>query len=168
MKLSVPERWTYYCCVPRTGYSNRFIYMTSSRNRVMGLLLYKYGVEGFLQWGFNFYNSYHSLFPVDPYKSVCSDFTFPAGDGFLVYPGKNGIPEDSIRHEVFFEALQDQRSLQLLETKMGRKKTEKFLVRLCGGTLEMADYPKGEEKILAIRDEINKKLKKYFSVTKKK
>ncbi|MBR2364068.1 MAG: DUF4091 domain-containing protein [Lentisphaeria bacterium] len=165
MKLSVPERWTYYCCVPRTGYSNRFIYMTSSRNRVMGLLLYKYGVEGFLQWGFNFYNSFHSLFPIDPYKSVCSDFTFPAGDGFLVYPGKGGIPEDSIRHEVFFEALQDQRSLQLLETKMGRKETEKFLVRLCGGTLGMADYPEGEEKILAVRAEINKKLKKYFSGT---
>ena len=163
MKLSVPERWTYYCCGPRVGYSNRFIYMTSSRNMVIGLLFYKYAVEGFLHWGFNFYNSYHSLFLIDPYKSVCSDFTFPAGDGFLVYPGKGGIPEDSIRYEVFFEGLQDQRSLQLLETKMGRKETEKFLIRLCGGTLKMAEYPQGEEKILAIRNEINKKLKKYFS-----
>ena len=168
MKFTVPERWTYYCCLPRTIYSNQFIYMSSSRNRVMGLLLYKYAVEGFLHWGFNFYNSYHSLFPVDPYKSVCSDFTFPAGDGFLVYPGKDGNPEDSIRHEVFFEALQDQRSLELLETKMGRKEVEKFLLNVCGGILTMADYPKGEEKILAIRDEINKKLKKYFSATKKK
>ena len=163
MDLPVPERWTYYCCAPRTEYSNRFIYMTSSRNRVMGLLLYKYGVEGFLHWGFNFYNSFHSLFPIDPYKCVCSDFTFPAGDGFLVYPGPGGVPEDSIRHEVFFEGLQDQRALQLLEAKTGRKSVEKLLLALCGGTLKMNQYPKGEAKILAIREEINRKLKKVFS-----
>lgn len=168
MKFSVPERWTYYCCGPRTGYSNRFIYMSSSRNRVFGILLYRYAVEGFLHWGFNFYNSFHSLFPVDPYKSVCADFTFPAGDAFLVYPGKKGIPEDSIRYEVFYEALQDQRSLQLLETKMGRKETEKFLLKLCGGKLEMADYPKGEENMLAVREKINKKIKKCFSGNKTK
>lgn len=55
------ERWTYYCCGPTVTYSNRFIHMPSSRNRIMGTQMYYYGVEGFLHWGFNFY---FSRFPV--------------------------------------------------------------------------------------------------------
>ena len=39
------------------GYTNRFIAMPSGRNRVGGFLLYKYGINGFLHWGFNFYYS---------------------------------------------------------------------------------------------------------------
>ena len=108
----VPELWTYYCCYPGKTYSNRFITMPSSRNRVMGLLLYRYGIKGFLHWGYNFYYSQFSIKPLNPYICTDADGAFPAGDSFVVYPGKDGEPEDSLRLEVFHEALQDQRALQ--------------------------------------------------------
>ena len=36
----------------------------------------------------------------------------PSGDGFVIYPGPDGKPLDSIRWEVFAESLQDYAILQ--------------------------------------------------------
>ena len=124
-------------------------------------MLYIYEVEGFLHWGFNFYNSQLSAFRIDPYRSTDSGGYFPAGDPFLVYPGKNGIPEDSIRAEVFYEALQDQRVLNKLEALVGREKVEKAMNKLSPtGQMRMAEYPKGERSVLNVRATINRMLKK--------
>lgn len=160
LRAGMKERWTYYCCGPSTVFSNRFIHMPSSRNRIFGTLLYCHDLEGFLHWGFNFYYSGLSLFQIDPYKCNDSNYFFPAGDAFLVYPGKNGIPEDSIRHEVFYEALQDQRVLQLLEIKLGRKKILAELDTLSPeGQMTVSKYPKGEKDVLAVREKINRLIK---------
>ena len=130
----------------------------------MGTQMYYYGVEGFLHWGFNFYFSQLSRYPVDPYKCTDSGLAFPAGDPFIVYPGKNGMPEDSIRHEVFTEGLQDQRALQLLETKMPREKIMKELDKLSPDSkMSMANYPRGEKNMLAVRKKINQLIKKHFA-----
>lgn len=162
IEAGVPEVWTYYCCYPGRIYSNRFIPMTSSRNRVLGTLLYYYGVQGFLHWGFNFYYAQYSTKAIDPYKCTDADGAFPAGDAFVVYPGPGGEPEESLRHEVFYEALQDQRALQLLETLIPRKKILKMLDRYSPtGKLCMEDYPRGEKSILDLRKKINTLLKKY-------
>ena len=49
----VDTLWTYYCCGQTTEYvPNRFLAMPSVRNRVIGLMFYKYDIKGFLQWGF--------------------------------------------------------------------------------------------------------------------
>lgn len=161
MEEKVPERWTYYCCVPQKTHVNRFIYMPSSRNRVLGALLYRYHVEGFLHWGFNFYNSVFSQYNIDPYCDTCSRDTFPAGDGFLVYPGKGGIPEESIRQKVFMEALQDQRLCELLEEKVGRSAVEKVLDSFApDGVMKMDSYPKGEENIWKMRKALTDLLRK--------
>lgn len=163
LKVGMKENWTYYCCGPVTVFSNRFIYMTSSRNRIFGTLLYCHDVEGFLHWGYNFYYAGLSRFPIDPYRCTDSDFFFPAGDAFLVYPGKDGVPEDSIRHEVFYEGLQDQRALQLLETKLGRAKLQKELDKLSpDGEMTISKYPKGEKNVLAVREKINRLIKANF------
>lgn len=161
-KENIPGLWTYYCCAPAHIYPNRFITMPSSRNRVLGALLYYHDIKGFLHWGFNFYYAQLSTHAIDPYRTTDSDGAFPGGDAFIVYPEKNGIPEDSIRHEVFFEALQDQRALQLLETFVSRKQIMKMLDKFAAGKiLTMADYPKGENNVLAVRKKINAMLKKY-------
>ena len=161
LAAGMKERWTYYCCGPTTVYSNRFIHMPSARNRIFGTLLYVYGIEGFLHWGFNFYYSGHSRFLIDPYKCNDSGYFFPAGDGFLVYPGKNGVPEDSIRHEVFYEALQDQRVLEKLESMIGREAVLKELDKLApGGKMKIDRYPKGEKTVAAVRTAINRLLRK--------
>lgn len=55
--------WTYYCCDPcGGGYSNRFISMPSGRNRITGVQLYKYNINGFLHWGYNFYFAEKKIF----------------------------------------------------------------------------------------------------------
>ncbi len=155
-------QWIYYCSNPQTIYPNRFINMPSSRNRVMGLLFYRYDIGGFLHWGFNFYYSYLSRDVLDPFFSTDAGGNYPAGDPFLVYPGKGGEPEDSIRHEVFFEALQDLRALKVLESLTGRKEVEKFLDSLVPGErMRMDNYPKGEKNLLDIRNQINLRIKKY-------
>ncbi len=167
MSLDVPERWTYYCCEPLTEYSNRFIYMTSSRNRTFGLLLYYYGVEGFLHWGFNFYNACLSAFKIDPYTVTCANYTYPAGDGFLVYPGANGKPEDSLRLEVFHHGLQDQRALELLEKLIGRDKVLKLLdSAVPGGKMSMKNYLKGEDALWNLREKVNSLIKKNLPRSK--
>ncbi len=160
MPLNPPERWTYYCCGPTTTYVNRFIYMTSSRNRILGALLYNYGIDGFLHWGFNFYNSQFSIAQINPYHETSSIYTFPAGDPFVVYPGNDGVPEVSLRLEVFNEGLQDMRALQLLESLQGREKTLEILNAANGGTpMKMASYPKGESAVLNLREAINAAIK---------
>ena len=58
----IPNQWVYYCCQPEKVYTNSFLAMPSRRVRILGFLLYKYDIKGFLHWGFNFYNtslSYH-------------------------------------------------------------------------------------------------------------
>ena len=164
LAAGMKERWTYYCCGPTTVFSNRFIHMPSSRNRIFGTLLYLYEIEGFLHWGFNFYYSGLSRYPIDPYRCNDSGYFFPAGDAFMVYPGKDGVPEDSIRYEVFFEALQDQRVLQKLESLVGRDAVLKELDKLAPGKkMKIDNYPKGEKAVLALRNKINSMLRKALN-----
>ena len=46
--------WVYYCCGQGYKVSNRFIAMPAWRNRILGVQLYKYKMEVFLHWGYNF------------------------------------------------------------------------------------------------------------------
>ena len=80
----------------------------------------------------------------------------------MVYPGEAGVPEVSLRLEVFYEALQDQRALQLLEKFMPRKRILKMLDKLVPeGKMSMKDYLRGEANVLKLRQKINALLEKY-------
>ncbi len=158
--IKLPERWIYYCCEPYTEYPNRFVHTPSARNRIFGTLMYCYRIDGFLHWGFNFYYSRFSRFKIDPFACTTAYHAFPAGDAYLVYPGENGIPLDSIRHEVFREALQDMRLLQLLEKYYSRDKLLRELNRFAVGTeLDLLDYPKTEIAVLKLRKKLESMLK---------
>ena len=50
--------------------SNRFVTMPSSRNRSIGVQLYKAKVEGFLHWGYNYYNNWSSGDAINPYMDL--------------------------------------------------------------------------------------------------
>ncbi len=96
-----PEKlWGYYCTAQCVDVTNRFIVLPGCRTRILGVQLYKYRLDGFLHWGYNFYNSEHSLYPIDPYRCTDAGGAFPSGDPFLVYPGKDGRPEGSDRKSV--------------------------------------------------------------------
>lgn len=138
-----PEHlWTYYCTAQWGEVPNRFIAMPSARNRILGALLYYFDLEGFLQWGFNFYNSAYSLKHIDPFVSTDADGAFPSGDPFLVYPGENGEPLESIRGAVLQMAMRDHRALCLLEEKTGREAALSLLEDLAGEPLSFTEYPR--------------------------
>lgn len=148
-----PHPWTYYCCGQGGKLSNRFFGMPLSTTRIIGFQLFKYGIEGFLQWGFNFYNSQYSLRSIDPFAGTDADSAFPSGDSFTVYPGKSGAIE-SVRSEVFFQALQDMRALTLLCDRIGKKRTI-AAVEADFGIITFFDYPRGTEKMLNLRKSVN-------------
>ncbi len=157
VKAKVNDLWTYYCTSQWNKVSNRFMHMPSSRNRIMGFLLYKYNIKGFLHWGYNFWHTQYSLKSIDPFKVTDAGKAFQSGDAFLVYPGEEG-PIDSIRHEVFFEAQQDLRACQALEEKIGRQKVIDLLERGLKYPLTMKSYPHDAEWILKKRQQINLRL----------
>lgn len=151
----IEDLWVYYCCGQgKFNLSNRFLGMSSQRNRVIGIQLYKYAVKGFLQWGYNFYYSQLSTHLVNPYLTTESDGGFPAGDAFSVYPGRKGaVP--SIRIKVFNEALQDLRALKLLEDKIGRDAVMEMVEKVESFNV----YPSDAEYFIALREAINEKLR---------
>lgn len=152
------NRWTYYCCGQGEDLSNRFFGMHLSATRILGTQLYIHEIKGFLQWGFNFYNSAKSLRHISPYEVTDADCAFPSGDSFLVYPYDNGAIM-SVRGEVIFESLQDMRAMQLLESLVGREKILKKLDKKFGD-IKFRFYPRGTEATLAIRETINEMITK--------
>jgi hypothetical protein len=133
--------------------------MPSARNRVIGLQLYKFGLQGFLHWGYNFWYSQYSLNQqLDPYRTTDAMHAFPSGDAYLVYPGADG-PIESIRLEVLYEGLQDLRALELLEQKIGKQQTIALMEETLSEPLTFTEYPRGSgEWLLAIRERINQAL----------
>ncbi len=153
LKHNVPEQWVYYCCGPQTVFPNSFMAMPSARVRILGFLMYKYNVKGFLHWGFNFYNSAVSLYPIDPYVTTSCDGTYPSGDPFIVYPAKDGV-YPSVRGEVTFEAMQDIALCRTLEDKIGRAAVVAMIDRAAGGELRFDVYPKDNEYLLSLHREM--------------
>lgn len=156
---NVQNMWVYYCCGQCGGnLSNVIMAFPAYRNRVLGVQLYMNQINGFLQWGYNFYNSVLSDEPVNPYFITDCGGGLQSGDGFIVYPGKNG-PYDSIRHEVFFEALQDFYLFHTLEKKIGRAKTEALLEKY-GFKKSFTEYPHEEEALMKARSAAHRLLGK--------
>lgn len=107
--------WTYFCCGPRGPYLQRLLDTPLAKVRMAGWLFYRFGVGGFLHWGYNYWYKRQTRQLIDPF-TVTDGLGWPDwahGDTFQVYPGPNG-PIDSIRWEVFAESLQDYALLQTL------------------------------------------------------
>ena len=142
LDANVPHLWAYYCTAQAIHVPNRFIAMPSTRNRILGTLLYYYHIEGFLHWGFNFYNSQHSVRHIDPYLTTDAEEAFPSGDPFLVYPAPDGTAYDSVRGMVLRQALSDLRMLCYLEEKLGRSAVTELIDSLTPAQLTFSQYPR--------------------------
>ena len=154
LDANIDGLWAYYCIGQYKDVSNSFAYMPSARTRILGAQLFKYDIEGFLQWGYNFYNSQFSDYPIDPYYSGDCEGFGPTGDAFQVYPGYDGMPEDSLRLMVVFHGIQDLRAMQLLAS-LTDKKTVVDMID-AEGEVEFDKYPKSKEYIFELRRKINK------------
>jgi len=118
---------------------------------------------GFLQWGFNFYNTRNSTKPIDPYTDTASGGDFPSGDAFVVYPdGDNVIA--SLRLEVFYEGIQLYLALKKLENVIGREKIVGMLKER--GYEGYNTYPHSPQALISLKKEIYSKLKKANVVTR--
>jgi hypothetical protein len=106
--------WVYYCCGPQGPWLNRFMDTPLAKIRMSGMLFYRLKAQGFLHWGFNYWHKMEREEIGDPFNdaSNASWPDIPYGDPFMIYPGPDGQPLDSIRWEVFAESLQDYAILQ--------------------------------------------------------
>ena len=127
----------------------------------MGVLMYLYDVEGFLQWGFNFYSAKYSLHPIDPFRCADGDCGYPAGDPFLVYPGAGGRPLTSVRAEVQDDALLDLRALRLLESLAGREYVLQLIHKVAGmDQITFKDHPRTDAFLLDLRELVAAEIEK--------
>ena len=146
--------WAYYCGGGRGGVSDRSMSMPSQRTRILGVQLYYYNIEGFLHWGYNFYNSCHSRTVLDPYGYPDGGYFTPSGDCFLVYPGTDGEAWESLRLNALREAMDDMRALKLYEERFGREATEKLIMENAGDSLTFKEYPTDKKYLIELRERI--------------
>lgn len=152
MDHGIRDLWTYYCVGQREAVSNRFMALPAYRNRVLGVQLYKNNIQGFLQWGFNFWYTQFSKAVIDPYADTCSGGAYPSGDAFIVYPlDGEGNVVCSTRLYVFNEGLQDMRALRLLEQLTDRQTVMDLLIKY----VRFDTYPRGAKFLLRLRKQIN-------------
>ncbi len=105
------EVWFYTCLGPQGEYANRFIEQPLIKTRLLHWINYRFGLVGFLHWGYN------SWTDEDPFRKVTRDLPesvfLPAGDSWIVYPGRDG-PLDSIRFEAMRDGIVDHELLCML------------------------------------------------------
>ena len=159
MNADINERWTYYCCVQTKKVSNRFFAMPSYRNRAIGIQMFQGDIDGFLQWGYNFYYSARSRFKIDPYNNSDSMHAHPSGDAYSVYPYENGAIE-CIRTVVFYEAIQDRMLLKMLAEKIGLEETKKWVNEEAGMVMDFDSYPRSVKFFDDFHDKIIDRLTK--------
>ena len=143
--------WVYFCCGPRGAYLQRLLDTPLPKIRMSGFLFYRLKAEGFLHWGYNYWHLMEQEKLGDPFTDQCNGSWpgIPPGDPFEVYPGADGKPLDSIRWEVWAEALQDYAILQTA----GIKPDDPMLADI----KSYADFPKNEQWIeAAIRTVLTK------------
>jgi len=153
LDAGVPELWTYYCCAQIKDVTNRFFSMPLARCRALGVQLYKYNIKGFLHWSYNFYNSLLSGRTLNPYAETDAGEGFPSGDAFLVYPGADQKPEESLRIMVVQQAFHDCRALRWLESLTGREQVLPMLKEVT-----LTKYPLSEAWYLQLREQVNKRI----------
>ena len=155
----VPNLWTYYCCGQCVKVSNRLISMPSWRNRSIGMQMYKYNIVGFLQWGYNFYNSQGSRAEVIPFLDASGEKWVPAGDTYSVYPGTKGDALESLRILVFQEGLNDMQAMKLCEQYYSHETVVAAIEEVLGCELTFDRCAYSAKEMLAVREKINEMIK---------
>ena len=161
LALNVPNQWVYYCCEPQQIYTNSLIAMPSCRTRILGVLIYKYDIKGFLHWGFNFYNSVVSYYKVNPYVTTSCDGRLPSGDPFIVYPAKDGA-YPSVRGKVTYEAIGDMDLCRTLEEYIGRDEVIRMIDSIAGMDVKFDTYPLDNDFLPRLRNAMIEKFKEYI------
>ena len=151
---NIPGMWCYYCCSQCIDVSNRFFSMPGARTRMIGTQMFKFNIGGFLQWGYNFYYNQRSRDLINPYVETTGEDWVESGDAFIVYPGFNGKPLESIRIVSFNEGLQDLRAMKLCESFYGHDAVVEAIEKVCG-EVRFDRCLSASQDMLAVRERIN-------------
>lgn len=155
----VKDLWTYYCVSQPLEVSNRYHSMPNWRNRSIGMQMYKYNIVGFLQWGYNFYNNQYSGDPINPFYEQSSDYAFPGGDPFSVYPAMDGTALESPRLVVFYEGLQDIKAMKLAERLTSHATVVEAIEDALGLEMTFDTCAKSSDMMHRIREAVNSIIK---------
>ncbi len=158
LEKKLEGQWGYYCCTPHKNRTNRFMAQPSYRNRIIGLQMYKFNIQGFLHWGYNYYNEQGSRYPINPYMTTSSERAFPSGDAFSVYPDTNYGAIPSLRAIVFKEALQDIEICRTLEKYIGKDAVISFIESEAGAPITLTDYPRSDDFIVDVIEKMKAKI----------
>lgn len=139
----VSRLWAYYCGCGTAMFhiTGRMLAQRLSDTRAIGIQLWQNRIEGFLHWGYNFWNTQYSYDRLDPYLQTCGDYFAPSGDTMLVYPGTDGEAWESLRLNAMREAMEDMRMLDLCASIRGRAFTEALLRETAGETVTFHTLP---------------------------
>jgi hypothetical protein len=109
--------WFYTCCEPGGKWLNRLLDMELVRPALFGWAAARFGLDGFLHWGFNHWNKDLDPFRQSVVRHGYGSWDLPAGDTHIAYPGKDG-PWSSVRLEAQREGFED---LELLRRLAARR-----------------------------------------------
>jgi hypothetical protein len=105
------ELWFYTVGIYQKGsYPNKTVDVPLIESRIMHWLNYRFGLKGYLHWGFNRWTD-------DPFAAPGKH----RGDGWHVYPKKDGLI-NSLRWEQMRNGIQDYEYLWMLEDKIRKIK----------------------------------------------
>jgi len=105
------EMWFYTVGIFQAGvYMNKTVDVPLIQSRTLHWLNYRFGLTGYLHWGFNSWTN-------DPFEAPGQH----CGDGWHVYPKQGGLL-DSLRWEQMRNGLQDYEYFRLLEEKVKEMK----------------------------------------------
>lgn len=101
------ELWFYTVGIFQKGsLPNKTVDVPLIESRILHWLNYRFGLKGYLHWGFNYWTD-------DPYNAPGKH----RGDGWHVYPKKDGLI-NSLRWEQMRNGIQDYEYLWMLENKI--------------------------------------------------
>jgi hypothetical protein len=157
------EVWWYLACANQAPFPYWGLNYDGIDPRIMPLMTFKYGIDGFLQWSADLWGD-DNCDPDNPRRWperawTCKDWPYQPGEGYMYYPGPGGHPWPSVRLENWRDGMEDYEYLTLLKAKLpelrgeARKKAEELL-SLRSVITESYDYTKDPEDIYRMREEV--------------
>ena len=165
LKANGDETWWYVCCSPMRPYANFFIDYPAIDHRILFWQSWKYGAQGILYWGLNYWTrgprkggvnwpvTDAERWPNGPW--VPNPYARINGDGYSMYPGPDGAPLSSVRLEVIRDGLEDYEYLYMLDQLAKRLKAKGAPSAAASRWLTEA------ERLLAVDDSIAESMTAY-------
>ena len=150
------EAWLAVCCYPATR-PNVFLEYPAIDCRMLGWICWKTGVTGFEYWSPNHWGKNTST-PGLRGGWTANTFLNYNGDGYLLYPGKDGQPLGSVRLANLRDGFEDYEYLRLLDSLQGKAELPDSLVH------SPTDYSSDPELLYKTREEIADRIEALTTV----